>query len=181
MAAVARKYHFITRIEMTAEPERIWKVLARSESWIGWWRWLRSVEVIDEGGDDGTGHRVRHVVGSPLRYRLGYVGRVTNATEPFMSRFEAEGDLKGQGLFTLEHTNHGSTLLVFHWLVETPKPWMNLLAPLARPVFVWSHHRLMEDFAEDLADAVSADLIDVRNTSLRPRDLGFFEMPAFRA
>ena len=178
---MATRYHFITRIELTATPSRIWEVLARSEEWIGWWRWLKEVEVLNEGNDKGIGRRVRHEVSSPLGYRLGYIGLITRAAEPVMSRFEAEGDLEGRGQFAIEKTDRDSTLIVFHWLVETPKTWMNLLAPVARPIFVWNHHRLMSDFARDLAEACSAELLDVENESLDPADEGFFKMPAFKS
>lgn len=178
---MATRYHFITRIELTAGPSRVWEVLARSEEWIDWWRWLRDVEVLNEGNEEGIGHRVRHVVSSPLGYRLRYVGLITRAIEPLMSRFEAEGDLEGRGQFAIERTDQGSTLIVFHWLVETPKRWMNLLAPVARPIFVWNHHRLMGDFARDLAQACSAQLLNVDNESVDPGDEGFFKMPAFTA
>ncbi len=94
-----------------------------------------------------------------------------------MSRFQAEGDLEGIGQFALEETERDSTLITFHWLVETPKIWMNVLAPLARPLFVWNHHRLMDDFARDLANAMSAELIGVRNESVDRRDDRFNRIP----
>lgn len=171
------RYHFITRIELSADAPSVWETLARSEEWIDWWRWLERVEILDEGNDRGVGHKVLHEVTSPLRYRLRYVGLVTKAVEPVMSRFEAGGDLEGLGQFALEETARNATLITFHWLVETPKKWMNLLAPLARPLFVWNHHRLMEDFAADLAGTLSSDLISVENESRDPDDPGFFEIP----
>ena len=166
---------------MTATPSRVWETLARSEEWIHWWRWLKDVEVLNEGNGQGIGHRVRHEVSSPLGYSLRYIGLITRASEPVMSRFEAEGDLEGRGQFSIERTDADSTLIVFHWLVETPKTWMNLLAPVARPIFVWNHHRLMGDFARDLAEACSAELLNVENESLDPADEGFFKMPAFKS
>ena len=178
---MATRYHFITRIELTAAPSRVWETLARSEEWSDWWRWLKDVEVLNVGDEKGIGHRVRHEVSSPLGYRLRYIGLITRASKPVMSRFEAEGDLEGRGQFAIERTDSDSTLISFHWLVETPKTWMNLLAPVARPVFVWNHHRLMTAFAKDLARACSAELLDVQNESLDPADEGFFKMPAFKS
>lgn len=170
------RYHFSTHIELSTPPDVVWETLAASEEWADWWRWLRQVEVIEEGRQDGVGRRVRHVVSSPLRYRLTYVGVITRAMEPVMSRFEAEGDLEGRGQFSLETTESGTTVLTLQWLVETPKTWMNLLGSVGRPIFAWSHHRLMEDFGEDLARATSGELHGVENLSLDPDDEGFFEM-----
>lgn len=178
---MATRYHFVTRIELGADRQRIWEALADSSDWPRWWRWLESVEILDEGNGAGIGRRVRHVVSSPLRYRLTYTGVVTRASKPSMGRFEASGDLEGTGQFRLETTDSGSTLLTFDWLVMTPKSWMNYLAPLAKPVFVWSHHRLMEDFGAGLARATSSDLLGVTNDTLDPHQDGFFEMPAFES
>ena len=175
---LATRYHFITLIELAARPRNIWETLAMSEDWVDWWRWLEEAEVLETGDPSGVGHRVRHRVSSPLRYRLTYEGEVTRAEENVMSRFEANGDLRGLGQFSLAETSPGATLITFHWLVETPKPWMNLLAPLARPLFIWNHHRLMEDFAKDLADAVSAELISVDNESVDRREENFYRIPA---
>lgn len=178
---MANRYHFVTTIELTASPEEIWETLARSKEWADWWRWLKEVEVLNEGSPDGVGRRVRHIVSSPLRYRLTYVGFITRTNEPTMSRFEAEGDLEGRGQFRLDPADSSNTLITFDWLVETPKAWMNILAPVARPIFVWNHHRLMDDFAEDLAEATGGELVEVSNTSLDPDDDGFYKMPAFNA
>ena len=175
---LATRYHFITSIELATRPHEIWETLAKSEDWVDWWRWLQDAEVLDTGDPAGIGHRVRHRVSSPLRYRLTYEGEVTHAEENVMSRFQADGDLMGLGQFSLQATGPGVTLITFHWLVETPKPWMNLLAPLARPLFVWNHHRLMEDFARDLAGALEADLIAVDNESVDNHDERFFRIPA---
>lgn len=177
---MATRYHFITRIELSSSTDEVWETLARSDEWADWWRWLRQVEVLNEGDSDGVGRRVRHTVSSPLRYRLTYVGFVTRVAERSLSRFEAEGDLEGHGQFRLEVTDTGTTLITFDWLVETPKAWMNLVAPLARPILVWNHHRLMEDFAEDLASATEGRLLRVTNESLNPDDEGFFKMPSFK-
>lgn len=174
---MAARYHFVTSIELATTPQQIWETLARSEDWVHWWRWLEQAEVLDQGDTRGIGHRVRHRVTSPLRYGLTYVGEVNMAEEPVMSRFEAEGDLEGIGQFTLEETGHGSTNITFHWLVETPKTWMNMLAPFARPLFVWNHHRLMDDFARDLAGAVSASLIAVHNERIGRDDDRFHRIP----
>jgi hypothetical protein len=178
---MATRYHFITQIELSSSGDTVWETLARSEEWAEWWRWLRAVEVLNDGDSEGVGRRVRHKVSSPLRYRLTYVGFVTQVAERTLSRFEAEGDLEGRGQFRLETTDAGTTLITFDWLVETPKAWMNFLAPLARPIFVWNHHRLMEAFAEDLASTTGGRLLRVTNESLDPDDEGFFKMPSFKA
>ena len=45
------------------------------------------------------------------------------------------------------------TAVVYEWNVRTTKPWMNLLAPIARPVFAWNHDWVMRNGGEGLAEA----------------------------
>jgi hypothetical protein len=33
--------------------------------------------------------------------------------------------------------------VLYEWNVATTKPWMNLIAPIARPVFQWNHDWVM--------------------------------------
>ena len=42
-----------------------------------------------------------------------------------------------------EQIDGGSTRVRYDWRVKTTKPWMNLLAPVARPFFKWNHDVIM--------------------------------------
>jgi hypothetical protein len=57
---------------------------------------------------------------------------------------------------------------------------MNLLAIVGRPAFGWNHDRLMTDFGRGLAKRAGAQLLDLRNETVRPGVPGFHEMPAPR-
>lgn len=172
------RYHLVTDIRLSTNPERVWKALTGSDSSPSWWRWLREVEVMDEGDERGVGARFRHQVGTPLLYGVSYVGEVTRVVEPSVAEFEASGDFVGTGQFRLRPTEDGDTDLAFTWLVATPKRWMSLLGLVARPVFVWNHHRLMSDFAEDLAATTDAEVLQVRHGVVSRRDPGFYRLPS---
>jgi uncharacterized protein YndB with AHSA1/START domain len=178
VGVVATRYHFVTDIRLSTNPERVWEALTRSDSSPPWWRWLREVEVIDRGDRQGIGARFRHQVGTPLLYEISYVGEVTRVVEPSLAEFEASGDFVGTGQFHLRPTGDGGTDLAFTWLVATPKRWMSLLGWVARPVFVWNHHRLMSDFAKDLAATTDADVLHVGHRVVRRRDPGYYRMPS---
>ena len=45
----------------------------------------------------------------------------------------------------------GSPRSLYEWNVATTKAWMNLLAPLARPVFEWNHDWVMARGGEGIA------------------------------
>lgn len=171
------RYHLATDIRLNAGPERVWEALTRSDSSPSWWRWLREVEVIDDGDERGVGARFYHQVGTPLLYGVSYVGEVTRVVEPFLAEFEASGDFVGTGQFCLRPTEGGGTDLTFTWIVETPKRWMSLLGWVARPVLIWNHHRLMSDFAEDLADTAGTEVLDVCHHVVGPGEQGFYRLP----
>jgi hypothetical protein len=50
----------------------------------------------------------------------------------------------------------GVTAVVYDWNVRTTAPWMNLLAPIARPFFRWNHDVVMGWGGEGLARLLGA-------------------------
>ena len=56
--------------------------------------------------------------------------------------------------------NDGVTTIVrYEWQVHTNRFWMNVLAPLARPVFEWNHNHVMRQGGKGLAHLLNARLI----------------------
>ena len=43
--------------------------------------------------------------------------------------------------------------MIYEWRVHTTKPWMNLLAPVAKPIFAWNHDWVMRNGGTGLAGA----------------------------
>lgn len=178
LGAVGTRYHFITSFQVSCNAARIWSVLQHPESWDNWWKWLKEVEEVESGDESGVGAVIRNEVGTPIGYRLTYVATTTRTVEPTLIEFSAEGDLVGRGQFRLDPQGGGETGVVLNWLVETVKWWMNLAAPIGRPVFSWSHARLMRDFAQGLASAAGASVGPVSDRALSPSDPGFFQLPS---
>jgi hypothetical protein len=69
---------------------------------------------------------------------------------PFLLEGVAIGELQGDGLWQLS-TDGNETVVRYDWNVETTKRWMNLLAPIARPLFDWNHNVVMSWGAQGLA------------------------------
>ena len=53
-------------------------------------------------------------------------------------------------------TDGNETILRYDWNVETTKRWMNLLAPIARPLFKWNHNVVMSWGAKGIEERLGA-------------------------
>ena len=51
------------------------------------------------------------------------------------------------------------TAVTYEWNVRTTKAWMNLLAPVARPVFAYNHDVVMRWGGEGLARRLDCKLL----------------------
>jgi hypothetical protein len=67
----------------------------------------------------------------------------------------ATGELEGRGCWRLACTGE-ATEVTYDWQVAATKPWMKLLGPVARPLFVWNHDVVMEWGREGLLRRVGA-------------------------
>jgi hypothetical protein len=102
-----------------------------------------------------------------LPYRLGFDIQVRRIQPPTTLEAVATGELEGVGRWTLT-PDDGGTLVRYDWDVRTTKWWMNLAAPVARPVFAWNHDALMREAAEGLARRLDAEL-QLPDSGPRPR------------
>jgi hypothetical protein len=51
--------------------------------------------------------------------------------------------------------------VTYEWNVRTTRSWMNLVGPVARPVFRWNHNAVMHRGGEGLANLLGARLVAV--------------------
>lgn len=170
------RYHFTTFMRVTAPRDRVWEVISRPETYAGFWKWLKRVDVLDHGEEDGVGARYRLVFGTALPYTLEFDTEVVRREPPQLLESRADGELRGTGRWVLTDGDD-ATDVTYEWLVETTKRWMNILAPIARPAFSWNHDVLMKDFAKGLSNATESSLVEVVNSTTRPGQAGFYELP----
>lgn len=170
------RYHFTTTMGVTASRDRVWEVISEPVAYAGFWKRLERVDVLDDGGPDGIGARHRLTFGTALPYTLSMQSEVVRVEPPQLLEMCAEGELRGTGRWTI--TGGPVTEVAYEWLVETTRRWMNVLAPVARPVFAWNHDVLMKDFARGLAAATGSELAHVRCTTTPPGAPGFWEFRA---
>jgi uncharacterized protein YndB with AHSA1/START domain len=138
--------------------ERAWETLADAPSWPRWWRGVRRVEELD-GGDSGrVGSRFLIEWRSRVPYGIRFEFVVDHVERPRLMEGRVVGDVTGVGRWRLLEED-GVTAVLYEWEVATTRLWMNLLAPLARPVFEWNHDVVMRWGGEDLARRLGARLL----------------------
>ena len=165
----AARYHFVSEYTFQGERQAIWRALVDFEHTGQWWKGLKRLEIVRPAASgDGTGLIYRNYARAPLGYTFDYSCEVVGVGPLRRLDLLATGELVGRGRFLLADNSDGTLRLTFHWMVETPKVWITLLTPIARPIFTRNHDRMMTSFGAELAQASSATLISVRNTALSP-------------
>ena len=175
---MAARYHFVSEFTFRGDADRIWAALVDVATWPSWWSWLKRIDLLREAtAPDGVGAVYRNTIRAPAGYGLVYDTELTAIDRQRRIDVDSRGDLLGKGRFFFRSNPDGTVNVAVAWLVATPKRWMTILAPLARPAFSWNHDHLMTAFGRGLARTTGAELLSVRNTTIAPSDPAFQVMP----
>jgi uncharacterized protein YndB with AHSA1/START domain len=150
-------YLFVTTWEVAVPIGRLWSEVCDPETWSSWWPGLASVRRIEPGDSEGRGAVKEFRFKSVLPYTLSFRGRITRVEAPKLIEIRTVGELEGVALYELADLGE-RTRTRLTWSVTTRKPWMNLLAPLARPVFSWNHDLLMKAGAKGLSRRLGTEV-----------------------
>jgi hypothetical protein len=143
------EYSFLTAWLVPAPIERVWDELFDVAAWPQWWKGVTDARELEPGDPDGLGKVFTISWRSFLPYDLTFTTTVTRVDAPHVMEGDAAGQLTGTGRWRLFHDD-GITAVTYEWNVHTTKPWMNALAPLARPIFEWNHDYVMRRGGEGL-------------------------------
>jgi hypothetical protein len=142
-------YSFVTEWRVPAPIDEVFAVIADSLRWPEWWRGLQRVEELEAGDAAGLGNVRRYTFRGRLPYNLTFDVRTMLIQPPHALDGIASGELTGEGRWRLA-VDGDATVVRCEWEVRTTERWMNLLAPLARPVFAWNHDLVMRQGGEGL-------------------------------
>jgi hypothetical protein len=95
---------------------------------------------------------------SRLPYSIDFEVTTTRKERPHLLEGEAVGELAGTGRWRLWEEG-GVTAVTYEWNVSTTKAWMNLLAPIARPIFAVNHNWVMANGGPGLANRLGVPLL----------------------
>ncbi len=144
-------YSFVTIWRHRAPIEAVYDAISDSLHWPEWWPTVTAVEEVVAGDpDSGVGNIRRYTFKGSLPYTLSFDLAVTGTRRPSMLAGSATGELEGTGVWTLTEEADGITVARYDWNVRTTRWWMNLLAPIARPLFKSNHDLVMRAGAAGL-------------------------------
>lgn len=153
-------YEFVTVWRVKAPIEKVWDEIYHSEKWPEWWKGVEEVTELRKGDELGVGCIRRYTWKSALPYRLTFDVETVRVEPMKIIDGIAHGELTGRGVWRMEELD-GYVTARYDWKVETTKSWMNLISPLARPLFKWNHDVVMKWGAEGLARRLGTTVIEV--------------------
>jgi len=136
-------YEFVSHWNIAAPIDDAYAAIEDANSWPEWWRGVLSSVELKPGDANGIGGIRRTVWKSALPYKLEFDSEVVRVERNKVIEVRAFGHLDGRGLWQLEPDGDDKTRVRYDWTVKTTKAWMNLLSPIARPLFRWNHDVIM--------------------------------------
>jgi hypothetical protein len=132
------QYEFSSTWSVDAPPDMVFRVLHDVAGYPAWWPQIRRSEAIDPT-------RVRLWARSflPIDLKLLVVESLSDRSSG-MLRADLHGDLEGWSSWRISELE-GRTVATFDEVVDTTRRLMNVLAPVARRLFVMNHERMMRD------------------------------------
>jgi hypothetical protein len=156
-------YHYVSTWQLQAPIEQVWAALNDLEHLPVWYTGVQEARELAPGDPQGVGRRVRYVIKGRLPLRLGFEATTIWSVPPRDQELRAEGELAGTGRWSLDQQGEVTTAR-YTWDVRTTRRWMNLLAPLARPLFAWNSRGVMLQAGEGLARFLGVPLVSVEFT-----------------
>ena len=146
----ARELHIPTVWRVQGSAEQVYDLLSRPQDFVRWWPEVYlAVREVKAGDANGVGRIVDLRTKGKLPYTLRWQAEVIAASKPRSMSIRARGDLDGRGEWRFEQDGDWVDAH-YGWTVFVTKPWMVVLAPLLRPVFVANHLWAMQRGREGL-------------------------------
>ena len=159
------EYRLLTIWLIEAPLEEVYAAIHNAASWPDWWLGVKKVEQVAAGDTDGINSIIRYSWQGRLPYRMVFEVRATRIDKEVAIEGAVRGDLEGVGRW--HFFRQGVVCIVrYEWHVRSTRWWMNLITPVARPIFIRNHATLMQQGAEGLARLLGSTLVGHKNIDL---------------
>ncbi len=159
------EYHLLTVWRIEAPLQEVFAAIEDTLRWPDWWPSVRKVDQTFAGDARGIGSMRRYVWQGRLPYRVVFDVCATRIDDLAALEGVATGDLAGTGHWRF--SSQGKLSIVhYEWRVHSKRWWMNLVAPLARAIFIRNHAQIMAQGGKALARLLKAPLVSQENIDL---------------
>jgi len=146
----------------------VYAAIRDSQRWPDWWPGVVKVEQREDGEADGCHSVWRYWWQGELPYRVAFEVCVTRIDRLVAIEGTTQGDLEGIGRWNFSQDG-ATTVVRCEWQVRSTRLWMNLIAPVARSVFIRNHAQVMAQGAEGLARLLNSVLLGQESIDLEDR------------
>jgi hypothetical protein len=155
------EYRLLTIWRIEAPLEEAYAAIHTPRAWPG----MQKVEQVAAGDATGINSVLRYYWQGRLPYRMVFEVRATRIEKRVAIEGSVQGDLEGVGRW--HFINEGTVSVVrYEWHVRGTRWWMNLIAPVARSMFIRNHGIIMRQGAEGLARLLGAPLVGQESIDL---------------
>ena len=142
------EYVFVDEWDVAAPAQAVFDALADARTYPEWWKPV--YDRVEADGPPAVGQVSRQHFKGRLPYHLDTTSTVVRLEPPRIVAGDVEGDLRGNGVWTVTPAADGVTHVRFDWTVFADKPLLKVLTPVLRPLFRWNHNWAIERAKEGL-------------------------------
>lgn len=151
---------------LPAPPEQVWAIIADVDmSWPHWWPGCSFAAPLTRTESKSSSQEdVLKATTAQLNFKafLGYTLTITihptSVDPPTDIHFDAGGHLEGIGRVTVSPEGAGRSRMDISWRVRPTQRWMNLMSPIAAPLFAAAHKLLMRQGEKGLIRTLSEQM-----------------------
>jgi hypothetical protein len=165
VGGVVAEYRLLTIWRIEAPLEEVYAAIRDSPRWPDWWPSVKKVERTADGDADGVNSVWRYCWQGKLPYRVAFEVCATHVEKLVAIEGTARGDLEGVGSWHFARQGVVSVVSC-EWHVRSTRWWMNLIAPIARSMFIRNHAQVMEQGGRGLARLLGSPLVGQEHIDL---------------
>jgi hypothetical protein len=165
IANAMTEYRLLTIWRIKAPLAKVYEAIQNSLSWPEWWPGAQKAEQTEAGDSNGINNVRNYAWQGEFPYLVEFSMRATRIEKLVAIEGAAEGDLEGIGRW--HFSRKGAVSIVrYEWHVHSTLVWMNLIAPIARSMFIHNHMLVMAQGGEGLARLLGSPLVSQENIDL---------------
>ena len=158
-------YRFTSSWKMETPREKLWELVDHFED-IDFWQGVTFAKVKQTDDAQGIGDEYECTFRTKMLFKLKIFLKVVDKSKPTTFKLRVEGPLAGEGTCYLEELDDGrATLIRCIWEVRLDHSMLRVTNPVMRPVYVWSHNKVMDEGVAGVGRHLQAHVSEASHTT----------------